>query len=425
MKMRDVAAPDRQLTPARGGALLVAGMLVLALNLRAAITSLPPVFPELESDLHVSASTLALLAAVPVLCFGVFSGTAAPLSRRFGEERVLGGALLLLAAGLLLRGISPGLLLFPGTVVAGAAIALMNVLLPSLVKRRMPERTGMLIGLYLLMLAGGAVVASVLAIPVFNAVSGSAHGGAATASSAAVRVTLALWAGPAIVAALVWVPQLRYRTLPAVLAPDGAGPAAGRRRGALAMGRSALAWQVTLFMGLQSLSYYATLSWFPTMFRGRGVSAAHAGDLLALMNLGNAVAALVIPMLAQRAADQRRLAAWSMLATGAGLAGAVFGPASLAAGSIIVLGLGQGATLGLAIFYTMARAPEPVAAASLSAFAQGVGYLIASAGPLTIGFLHDATGGWTVPGIMLLAVAVLQLITGWLAGRARTVPATA
>ena len=113
MKMRDVAAPDRLLTPARGGALLVAGMLVLALNLRAAITSLPPVFPELESDLHISASTLALLAAVPVLCFGVFSGTAAPLSRRFGEERVLGGALLLLAAGLLLRGISPGCSSFP------------------------------------------------------------------------------------------------------------------------------------------------------------------------------------------------------------------------------------------------------------------------------------------------------------------------
>ena len=428
--MRDVAAPDRLLTPARGGALLVAGILVLALNLRASITSLPPVFPELQSDLHLSASSLALLAAVPVLCFGVFSGTGAPLSRRFGEERVLGAALLLLAAGLLLRGLSPTLLLFPGTVVAGAAIALMNVLLPSLVKRRMPERAGLVIGLYLLMLASGAVIASVLAIPIFNAASGSAHGGAVAGGSAAVRVTLALWAGPALVAALVWIPQLRYRTLPAGAAPAGPGaataaPGAGRRRGALAMGRSALAWQVTLFMGLQSLSYYATLSWFPTMFRDRGVSAAHAGDLLALMNLGNAVGALVIPMIAQRATDQRRLAAWSMLATFAGLAGAIFGPDSLAVGCIIVLGLGQGATLGLSIFYTMARAPEPATAASLSAFAQGAGYLIASAGPLSIGYLHDATGGWTVPGIVLLAVAVLQLITGWLAGRARTVPATA
>ncbi len=268
MKIRDVSAPDRLLTPARGGVLLVTGILVLAFNLRAAITSLPPVFPELESALHISASSLALLAAIPVLCFGVFSGTAAPLSRRFGEERVLGAALLLLTVGLLLRGLSPAALLFPGTVVAGAAIALMNVLLPSLIKRRMPERAGLLIGLYLLMLAAGAIVASVLAIPVFTAAGGTAIGGAVPAGSAAVRITLALWAGPALLAALIWVPQLRFRTLPESAGPQGgtlagADGTLGRRRGALAMGRSALAWQVTLFMGLQSLSYYATLSWFP------------------------------------------------------------------------------------------------------------------------------------------------------------------
>jgi CP family cyanate transporter-like MFS transporter len=423
VEIRDVSAPDRLTAPARGGALLVIGILILSLNLRAAITSLPPVFPELQSALGLSASGLALLAAIPVLCFGIFSGTAAPLSRRFGEERVLGAALLLLVAGLLLRGLSPTMLLFPGTVVAGAAIALMNVLLPSLVKRRMPDRAGLLIGLYLLMLAAGAIVASVAAIPVFTAAGGSLHGGAATADSAAIRITLALWAGPALVAALIWVPQLRLRTLPEA-AGSGRDGAGGRRRGAAAMGRSALAWQVTLFMGLQSLSYYATLSWFPTMFRDRGVSAVHAGDLLALMNLGNAVTALLIPVLAQRATDQRRLASWSMLATAGGLAGAVFGPPSLAAPFIVLLGLGQGATLGLGIFYTMARAPDPVTAASLSAFAQGIGYLIASAGPLVIGFLHDATGGWTVPGLVLLAVAVLQLITGRLAGRARNVPAT-
>jgi CP family cyanate transporter-like MFS transporter len=306
--------------------------------------------------------------------------------------------------------------------VAGAAIALLNVLLPSLVKRRMPERAGLMIGLYLLMLCSGAIVASLVAVPLFNAA-----GGGTTAGRAAVRITLGLWAGPALLAAAAWLPQLRYRTVPDDMrAAAGASSAAGsaaRSAGALAMGRSALAWQVTLFMGLQSLSYYATLSWFPTMFRDRGVSAVHAGDLLALMNLGNAVTCLLIPVLAHRAADQRKLAAAAMLATGAGITGAVFGPAGLAAGSIVLLGLGQGATLGLGVFYTMARAPDPITAASLSAFAQGAGYLIASTGPLAIGFLHDATGGWTVPGLVLLGLAALQLITGWLAGRALTVPA--
>jgi MFS transporter, CP family, cyanate transporter len=411
VKSRETVASARLLSARQGAALLVLGVLALAFNLRAAITSLPPIFPELESALHISASGLSLLAAIPVLCFGVFSGAAAPLSRRLGEERVLASALVLLAAGLLLRGLSPAILLFPGTVVAGAAIALLNVLLPSLVKRRMPGQAGLVIGLYLLMLSAGAIVASVLAVPVYDAAGGG---------TTAVRVALALWAGPALLAALLWLPQLRYRTRPAE-AQTGLAPS--RRAGALAIGRRALAWQVTLFMGLQSLSYYATLSWFPTMFRDRGVSAVHAGDLLALMNLGNAVTALLIPVLAHRAADQRRLAAMAMLATGAGLAGAVFGPVALAPGFIVLLGLGQGATLGLGIFYTMARAPDPVTAASLSAFAQGIGYLIASTGPLTIGLLHDATGGWTLPGLVLLGVAVLQLITGWLAGRARTVSA--
>ncbi|HEY5357017.1 MAG TPA: MFS transporter [Streptosporangiaceae bacterium] len=411
--------------PAGAGiALLTVGILALAFNLRAAITSLPPIFPELHTALHLSAASQALLAAIPVLCFAVFSGVAAPLSRRLGEERVLGAALVLLAAGLLLRGADPARLLFPGTIVAGAAIALMNVLLPSLVKRRRPERAGLLIGLYLLSLSAGAIAGSLIAVPVYQAAGGS---------NGAVRLTLGLWAVPALIGAAVWLPQLRYRTLPARRAPAvptktgltktvpaktgpaKTGPAAAL--GPSSLWRQPLTWQVTAFMGLQSLSYYAALSWFPTLFRDRGASAVHAGTLLAIMNLGNAVTALLVPVLAHRLRDQRVLSAVSMVGTALGLAGAAFGPLPAAAAFMFLLGLGQGASLGLGIFYTMARAPDPVTAASLSAFAQSAGYLLASTGPLLLGFLHTATGGWTIPVLVLLGITALQLVTGWLAGR--------
>ena len=387
-------------------ALFVAGILALAFNLRGAITSLPPVFPELASALHLSSVAVALLAATPVLCFAVFSIPAAPLSRRFGEERVLLASLVLLAEGLLARGAWPEVLLFPGTVVAGAAIALMNVLLPSLVKRRRPDQAGLLIGVYLLSLAAGAILGSLLAVPVYQSSGGST------------RLTLGLWALPALVAALAWLPQWRFRTTPA---SPGGGRSGGHRL--VKVSRHLLAWQVMGFMGLQSLIYYSALSWLPILLRDRGAGAEHAGSLLALMNFGNAVTALLAPLLAQRARDQRWLIVATVAASAAGLAGVWFAPLSESAVWTLVFGLGQGAALGLAIYFTAARAPDPVTSASLSAFTQGAGYLVATIGPLAVGFLHASTGSWTVPVLALLVVLAFQAIVGWQAGRARTLPA--
>jgi MFS transporter, CP family, cyanate transporter len=386
----------------------VTGIVALALNLRAAITSLPPIFPELQHALGLSGQQITVLATIPVLCFGVFPVIAAPLSRRFGEERVLGVSLGLVAAGLILRGALPGSLLYPGTVLACGAIALLNVLLPSLIKRRQPSRAGLLIGIYLLCLSTGAVLGSLLAVPAFR------YGAHASWLGGSVRFPLALWAVPAAVAFVVWLPQWRYRTAP--------GPAAGAPAPRVAVARHALAWEVTAFMGLQSLSYYATLSWLPTLLRDRGATAAHAGDLLALMNLGNAVTALLIPVFAHRMRGQRVLAVPAVIATAAGIAGALYGPLGSAWAWILLLGLAQGATLGLGIFFTMARAPDPVAAASLSALAQGWGYLLATIGPLAVGLLHASTGGWDIPVALLLVLCAVQLAAGWFASRDRVLP---
>ncbi len=381
----------------------MAGIVVLAFNLRGSITSLPPLFPELSSSLHLSPAAIAALAATPVLCFGVFSGVAAPLSRRYGEERVLLVALALLGIGLLGRAALPAWLLFPGTVLAAAAIALMNVLLPSLIKRRQPARAGLLIGIYLLSLAAGAILGSLLAVPLFQASGGS------------VPLALGIWALPVAAAVLAWLPQWRFRTAPA-------GTPRPAQRRLLKVSRYLLAWQVMGFMGLQSLIYYATLSWLPTLFRDRGADPVHAGTLLALMNIGNAVTLMLIPVLAHRTRDQRWLVALTVASSAVGLTGAWFAPMGWAAFWVVLLGFGQGAALGLAVYFTVARAPDPVSSASLSAFAQGAGYLVATTGPLVVGFLHTATGSWTVPVVVLLAVLAAELAAGWGAGRPASLP---
>ena len=182
-----------------------------------------------------------------------------------------------------------------------------------------------------------------------------------------------------------------------------------------------LGWQVAGFMGLQSLTYYATLSWLPILFRDRGASPAHAGVLISVAALGGALTSLVVPVLAHRAADQRLLLIPTVLFSGVGIAAALFAPMSTATFWMFVLGLGQGASLGLAIFFTMARAATPAIAASLSSLAQSAGYLLASTGPLLVGFLHTATGGWTGPIVLLLGVTGIELAVGYLAARGRVI----
>lgn len=415
--------------------LLVVGVLALGFNLRGAIASVPPIFPELQGSLGLSGATVSLLAATPVISFGVVSGFAAALARRAGEERVLLGAMIALTAGLVARGVAPRALLFPGTILLSSAIAVMNVLLSSLIKRRWPERAGFLIGLYITALSTGAIVASLVSVPLWQGTGGS------------VAVTLGWLAIPAALGALLWLPQtaaLRFARAhggffpaqpgfpaqPVLPAEPGfpaqpalsAEPALPSPRARVAVHRHALAWHVTLFMGMQSLLYYAALSWLPTMLRDRGASAAHAGALLALMGVGNLAVSLVIPVIAQRMRSQLLLVVPTVTALAGGLAGLLYAPLGGAVGWALLLGAGQNAALGLAVFFTAARAPHAAAAASLSALAQSVGYLLASAGPLEVGLLHSATGSWTVPVMVLFAFNAVLLVAGILAARPRMLP---
>jgi CP family cyanate transporter-like MFS transporter len=391
-------APARPASPAIAplSAVAIVAVVVLSFNMRTAIGEIPPVLP----DLGLSPAAQSILATVPVICFGLAALAAPALRARFGEERGLLAVLAVLLVGVLVRATWPSGGMFPGTVLVGCAIAVMNVLTPSLVRRRFPGHVGLMTGVYTTALVAGGSLAAATTVPLRDAADGSLH------------VALGIWAVPIAIAFVVWLPQRRHRALPAV----GGGRAAIR-----ALGRSRVAWFVTLFMGLQSLLYYAPLSWLPAIHRDQGIDATTAGFLLSLLNLISIPTTFLAPVFAHRMADQRKAVAGCVALTAIGLLGILLAPASTAAVWVVILGLGQGAALSLALLMIVLRAGDDHTAARLSSMAQGFGYLLAATGPLAMGLLHAATGAWHVPLAWLVALCGVELFVGLQAARPRVV----
>jgi len=390
--------------PSRAAVVPLSGLAVLsvvaiAFNMRTAIGEIPPVL----EDLGLSSAAQSILATVPVVCFGLAAPATPVLRARFGEERGLLAVLALLLVGVLVRAAWPSAGgLFPGTVVVGCAIAVMNVLVPSLVRRRFPGHVGLMTGVYSTALIVGGSLAAATTVPLRDAADGSLH------------LALGIWAIPIVVALVVWLPQRRHRALP---------PVAGGREAIRALGRSRVAWYVTGFMGLQSLLYYAPLSWLPAIHRDQGIDAATAGFLLSTLNFVSVPTTFLAPVLAHRMRDQRPAVAACVALTTIGLLGILVAPSSTALVWVVILGLGQGAALSLALLMIVLRAADDDTAARLSSMAQGFGYLIAATGPLVTGLLHAATGSWTIPLALLVALCGVELVVGLAAARARTVHA--
>jgi CP family cyanate transporter-like MFS transporter len=371
---------------------------LVAVNLRPAVAGVGPVLPELRRGLALSGVGTAVLTTLPVLCFGLLATAAPRLARRFGIEPVLVGVMGALAAGALGRALDGASALFAGTVVACGAIAIGNVLVPPLVKRDFPDRSSLMMGVYSMAVSGAAAVAAGVAVPL------------AGASGWGWRGSLGLWAVPAAVAALVWLPRLRGHTRPPASPPTG--------RSVL---RDPLAWQLTLFFGLQSLSFYATLGWLPSMYRDFGTSPAVAGWLLSLSGLVQIPVALVLPGLAGRARRQVGYAVGGTVLIGAGLAGVLAAPMTAPYLWVVLVGVGQGACFALGLNLLVLRTRHIADTARVSAMAQSIGYTLCAVGPLLVGVLRDATGSWDVPLVLLLALLVPQLVSGTLAGRDRVV----
>ncbi|BBL79010.1 putative transporter YycB [Rubrobacter xylanophilus] len=372
-------------------------VVLAGLNLRASITSVGPVIEGIREDLGLSGGLAGLLTTLPLLAFAAVSPFAPRLAARIGLTRALFGGLVLLAAGIALRSLPHVAALFAGTAILGTAIAAANVLLPGFVKRYFPRRVGLATGAYITAMNVGAALGAGLSVPV------------ARAAGLGWQGALGIWAALALLAAVVWVPLLGER-------PEG-GSSGGGVRLLQGLWRSALAWQVTLFMGLQSIVFYVSITWLPAILRDGGLDAAGAGVMVSLMQVVGIPATLLVPILAARMRSQSALAAGAAVLSGSGILGLMFFGGMLSAVPVFLLGLGQGAAISLALTLFALRAPDAAGAAALSGMAQTVGYLLAAAGPPLFGALHDLTGGWALPLALLLGITACMLLSGVGAGR--------
>lgn len=378
--------------------LLLLGLVLVALNLRPALSSMAPLLSEVSESLGLSAAQAGLLTTLPVLCLGLFAPLAPLLARRFGTERVVLGILLVLGGGIVLRSCLGETGLFAGSILAGASIGVIGVLLPGIIKRDFAGHAGTMTGVYTMALCLGAALAAGATVPLSDYFSNSW------------AIGLGFWALPAVIAAIFWLPQTGKR--------QGTHHVAYRVRGLL---RDPLAWQVTLYMGLQSSLSYIVFGWLPSILIGRGLTPTQAGLVMSGSVIVQLVTALSAPWLATRGKDQRLAIVLVMSMTLAGLFGCLYAPLDGLWGWAIVLGLGQGGTFSLALTLIVLRSRDAHVAANLSGMAQGIGYTVASMGPFAVGLVHEVTGGWEALGWIFAVIGAGAMVAGLGAGRARYV----
>ncbi|MFC0334362.1 CynX/NimT family MFS transporter [Paenibacillus sepulcri] len=381
------------------GSLLILGFIFIAVNMRAPLTSVGPLIGSIRDSLGISSTLAGSITTLPLLAFALLSPFAPALARRYGMERVLLYALIALVLGTALRSATNGLgALFGGTILIGLAIAVCNVLLPSLIKREYSHKIGMMTGIYSVSMNLCGAIATGISVPLASHIWLGWRG------------VLGFWGILALIAILIWLPQLHNRR---ASSPAASGAAIMQGN----IWRSPLAWKVTLFMGLQSLIFYITLTWLPEILVERGMSSSTAGWMLSLMQFALLPCTFIVPILAGRMKNQQPLVIVCALLYLIGFGGLFFRNISLVPLWAIILGIAGGISFSLAMMFFSLRTRHAQEAARLSGMAQSVGYLLAAIGPVLFGMLHDMLGSWTSSLLMLVTASVLIAVFGMGASR--------
>lgn len=385
-------------------ALLVAGIILVAFNLRPAITSVGPLVDTIQQDVGLAHWSAGLLMSIPLVAFAVMSSIIPKIANRISNEKALLLGLVILLVGICIRSIAATFFVFMGTTLIGVGIAIGNVLLPVVVKDKFPERFGLMTSVYSTSMGIFASLASGISVPL------------AIQWNMGWQGSLIVWGIPAAAAIIVWSLLVRYQPAKDKATVSGRPVSTGR------IWRSALAWNIAFFMGLQSILFYVTMSWLPEILHSYGVSRETAGWLLSFTQIVGLPISFLIPMLAGRMRSQVWIAFALGLCTIAGYGGLLLNVSyPLLILSIVLIGIALGGSFPLALSYLGIRTRSTTESAALSGMVQTTGYILAAVGPIFIGYLYDLTQRWTAPLITLILIAVLVTIFAMTSGRDRYV----
>ena len=404
----------------RGRLLAFTGIVLVAFSLRSAVASLSPILAEVEADIAVPAWILGLIGAAPPVCFAIFGIVTPALERRFGLERLAVASMVVATAAMVGRALaSDALALLVGAAVLFAAIGVGNVVLPPLIKKYFPDRVGTMTALYSSLLAVAAFVPPLVAVPV--------------ADAAGWRFSLGMWAALALAAIFPWVAQL-VRDGRRARGPQGQAAGAEAAAGAQAgdvdeatprvlgrLTRLPLAWALAVSFAISSASVYASFAWLPVVLVDvAGVSHAAAGALLSLFGAMGLPWSILVPIAVARWNRVGTVYAVALVAGVTGVLGLVLAPTAATVLWVVLLGVPQGLFPGVLVLIQR-RSRTHEGAVALSGFTQSVGYAIAAIFPLAFAVLHETTGGWTAPLLLLGALFLFTIPTAYVVTRTLTI----
>ncbi|QTD42625.1 MFS transporter [Sporosarcina sp. Te-1] len=381
--------------------IMIVGIVFIAANLRAPLTSVGPIVGLIKDEMNISNTSAGMVTTLPLLAFALFSPIVPKLGQKFGVERIILGSVVFLTVGIVIRSLSGATTLYIGTAILGLAISVGNVLLPGLIKREFPERIGLMTGVYSISMNLFGAIASGVSVPI------------ALGMGFGWKGALGIWGILSFISILFWLPQMKHRIVKRETVHKKTADSHVNLWG------SALAWQITLFMGLQSMIFYVLVAWLPEILKQQGLSSSQSGLMLSVMLLALLPFTFIVPVIAGRMSGQRSLVTITAFLFVIGTFGLLYGSSNLIILWIIALGIGGGFAFSLSMMFFGLRTRNAQQAAELSGMAQSIGYLLAAIGPTLFGFIHDATNSWTIPLLILIGASVLLFIFGLGAARDR------